>query len=195
MKPALIELGVDTMVMDNDEACRREGVAPTYKRVKDFQPLQVIWGRFIIDAVFRGGDKHCNHKDTVAKTLRHLVAKIRRYYRPEVPIIVRLDSGFFDQKLLEFLEEELEVGYLVGGKLYQDLQEYIAALDRDAWEIYKAHHQEWRYLEFWDRRGSWKKPSPGPLQPSGLPRWPAPAGVCPPRSDPVHQSGLRPGDR
>lgn len=157
VKPAVIELGVDTMVMDNDEAPHREGAAPTYKRVKGFQPLQVTWGRFIIDAVFRGGDKHSNHKDTVAKTLSHLVAKIRRHYRPDVPIIVRMDAGFFDQKLMELLEEELPVGYIVAGKLYEDLQEYIADLDPSAWEIYESQNREWSYVEFWDRRGSWKK--------------------------------------
>ena len=51
-------LGLDTMVMDNDEALQRQGVRPTYKRVKGFQPLQMSWGRFVIDAVFRAGDKH-----------------------------------------------------------------------------------------------------------------------------------------
>ena len=53
-QPQLIELGIDTMVMDNDEAQRRHGVEPTYKKVKGFQPLQMSWGRFIVDAVFRG---------------------------------------------------------------------------------------------------------------------------------------------
>ena len=97
-QPPLILLGMDTMVMDNDEAPQRHGVAPTYKRVKGFQPLQVTWGRLLIDAVFRGGDKHSNHADTAQKTLSHLIQKIRRKYRSDVPIIVRLDSGFFDQK-------------------------------------------------------------------------------------------------
>ena len=32
--PPLILLGLDTMVMDNDEAEKRHGAAPTYKRVK-----------------------------------------------------------------------------------------------------------------------------------------------------------------
>ena len=67
-QPPLILLGMDTMVMDNDEAPQRHGVAPTYKRVKGFQPLQVTWGRLLIDAVFRGGDKHSNHADTAPKT-------------------------------------------------------------------------------------------------------------------------------
>jgi hypothetical protein len=33
-----------------------------------------------------------------------MVAKIRKHYRAEVPIIVRMDSGFFDQKLFEVCE-------------------------------------------------------------------------------------------
>ena len=59
--------------------------------------------RFIIDAVFRGGKKHCNHGDTVEKMVRHIVSKIRNKYREDVPIIIKTDSGFFDQKLSRYL--------------------------------------------------------------------------------------------
>ena len=65
LNPTVIELGIDTMVMDNDDAKCRHGVKPTYKKKKGFQPLQMNWGRFIVDAVFRSGDKHSNHGDTV----------------------------------------------------------------------------------------------------------------------------------
>ena len=58
------------MVMDNDDAPKRHGVKPTYKKVLGFQPLQMTWGRYIIDAVFRGGDKHSNHGDTAAKMIQ-----------------------------------------------------------------------------------------------------------------------------
>ena len=155
-QPPLILLGMDTMVMDNDEAPQRHGVAPTYKRVKGFQPLQVTWGRLLIDAVFRGGDKHSNHADTAQKTLSHLIQKIRRKYRSDVPIIVRLDSGFFDQKLLQVLET-LEVGYIVAGKLYGDVQQYILQLEETAWGVSRNGDQEWHYVELGDRRGSWDK--------------------------------------
>ncbi len=113
-KPEVVKLGIDTMVMDNDEAKKRHGVQPTYKKVKGFQPLQMTWGRFIIDAVFRGGKKHSNYGDTVVKMVRHIVKKIRKKYREDVPIIIKLDSGFFDQKLLArlihktFLTEDRE---------------------------------------------------------------------------------------
>ena len=42
-KPQVIFLDMDTMVMDNDDADVREGVGPTYKKKKGFQPLQVSW--------------------------------------------------------------------------------------------------------------------------------------------------------
>jgi hypothetical protein len=38
-KPDIIKLGIDTMVMDNDEASKREGVSPTYKKVKGFEAV------------------------------------------------------------------------------------------------------------------------------------------------------------
>ena len=41
-------LGLDTMVMDNDEAKERQGVKPTYKKVDGFQPLQMTWGRSML---------------------------------------------------------------------------------------------------------------------------------------------------
>ena len=95
-KPEVIELGIDTMVMDNDDAKCRHGVKPTYKKKKGFQPLQMNWGRLIIDAVFRGGDKHSNHGDTVQKMIRHIVKIIRKQYLKDFPIVIRMDSGFFD---------------------------------------------------------------------------------------------------
>jgi len=94
-KPKEIVLGLDTTVLDNDDAEKRHGVQPTYKKVKGFQPLQLTWGRYVVDAVFRGGKKHSNHGETVDQMLLHMVAKIRREYREEVPIIVRMDAGFF----------------------------------------------------------------------------------------------------
>ena len=77
----------------------REGAKPTYKKVKGFQPLQLTWGRFIVDAYFRSGEKHHNHGDDARRTLAKAVQLIRAHYRAEVPMIVRIDSGFFDDKL------------------------------------------------------------------------------------------------
>ena len=98
----------------------RDGVKTTYKKKKGFQPLQMNWGRFIVDAVFRGGDKHSNHGDTVLNMIRHMVIKIKGDYRWDVPIIIRMDSGFFDQKIFN-LCEALHVGYVCGGKMYENI--------------------------------------------------------------------------
>ncbi len=156
IRPAVIELGVDTMVMDNDEAAVRHGVQPTYKKVKGFQPLQMTWGRIIVDAVFRGGKKHSNHGDTVEQMVRHAVKKIRKGYRTDVPILIKMDSGFFDQDLFRVFEE-LGVGYVASGKLYGDIKETVAAMPADSWGEYRTKEQVWDYVEFSDRRGNWKK--------------------------------------
>jgi len=101
-KPDLIELGIDTMVMDNNDAKCRHGVKPTYKRKKGFQPLQMNWGRLIVGAVFRGGDKHSNHGKTVQEMIRHMVGKIRKQYWPDVLIVIRMDSGFLIKRFSRF---------------------------------------------------------------------------------------------
>ena len=155
-KPALILLGLDTMVMDNDEAEKRHGVKPTYKKVKGFQPLQLTWGRFIIDAIFRSGDKHSNHSNDAEKMLRHIVGLIRKHYREDVPIVIRMDSGFFDQKLLAVFES-LEIGYICGGKLYEDIGAFVSNCDKSVWGRYENKKQVWDYVELGDRRGSWKR--------------------------------------
>jgi len=155
-KPEVIILGLDTMVMDNDEAKEREGVKPTYKQVDGFQPIEMTWSRFIIDGLFRSGDKHSNHGEDAQKMVRRIVALIRKHYRKDVPIVIRLDSGFFDQKLFEVFES-LEIGYICGGKLYDDIKAFVSGFAESAWGHYRSQGQVWEYLELGDCRGSWKK--------------------------------------
>ena len=109
-KPDIIILGIDTMVMDNNDAKIREGVSPTYKRVKGFQPLQVYWNGYLIDAVFRGGIS-INHSDTVMESLAHIIKRIRKEYRKDVPILVLTDAGFFNEDNFEALEK-LNTAYI-----------------------------------------------------------------------------------
>jgi hypothetical protein len=156
VQPALLMLGLDTMVMDNDDAQKRHGVKPTYKNHKGFQPLQLSWGRFIIDALFRAGDTHSNHGQDVEKMLRRIVGAIRKHYRAEVAIVLRMDSGFFDQKIFKVLEE-LQIGYICGGKLYDDVKSYVSQSDESFWGRYEHSEQIWQFVEYGDRRGSWKQ--------------------------------------
>ena len=156
LKPDVIVLGIDSMVMDNDEAVKRHGVQPTYKKVKGFHPLQMTWGRFIVDAVFRGGKKHCNHGETVAKMVCHIVANIRSNYRADVPIVILLDSGFFDQKLFRVFEK-LGIGYVCGGKLNKGVKAYVKSVEAACWGRLNKSDQTWDYLEFGDKGPTWSK--------------------------------------
>jgi hypothetical protein len=155
-KPEVVMLGLDVMVMDNNDAHKRHGVKPSYKKVKGFAPLQLTWGRFIIDAVFRSGDKHSNHSDTVQKMVKHIVEQIRRHYSKEAAIVLRCDSGFFDQKVFDCFEE-LGIGYLCAGKLLADIKAVAGGTDKEHWKKLQTKKTIWEYLEFGDRRGVWKK--------------------------------------
>jgi hypothetical protein len=154
-QPERIMLGIDTMVMDNDEANKREGVEPTYKKVKGFQPLQLYWGRYLIDAIFRNGKAHSNYGDHVVRMLSTIVGLIRRCYRSEVPIIVAADSGFFDQKILEHCER-LKIGIIVGGKMYEDIKEFVTATPDEYFTEYQGAENTWIYTEFGGRRKCWE---------------------------------------
>ncbi len=156
VKPDEIVIDIDGMVMDNDEAEKRHGVSPTYKKKKGFQAIQATWGRVIVDAVLQSGKKHCNHGNTVSKMIKRLVADIRVHYRADVPIMFSLDSGFFDQKLLEVCEV-LGVGYVCGGKLYKGVKEYLGSTDASCLKAYHKGDQTWEFVEFGDKPGSWSR--------------------------------------
>jgi hypothetical protein len=154
-KPKVVVLGMDTMVMDNDEARKRHGVEPTYKKVNGFQPLQLTWEGLIIDAVFRGGSKHSNDGDTALKMVEHIVKFIRKHYGEEVPILIRLDAGFFDQDLFKGFEK-LKIGYICGGRVYEELKALAERAETGQWQQYRNQQQVWDYLELGDRRGTWQ---------------------------------------
>ncbi len=156
-KPEVIVLGIDTTVLDNDDAEKRHGVQPTYKKVKGFQPLQMNWGRYVVDAVFRGGKKHSNHGNTVDMMLVHVVEKIRKEYREDVPIIVRMDAGFYDDELFETCEY-LKIGYLCGGKQYRNvLDEATDAVDWQPLKKADDSKKSWMYTDMLCQQRSWRK--------------------------------------
>ncbi len=97
-EPVVVTLTLDTMVMDNDEALKREGCDPTYKKVKGFQPLQLIWEGKIVDAIFRRGKRHSNYGNDVEKMIRGIVTLIRTRYNARADIVIRMDAGFFDEQ-------------------------------------------------------------------------------------------------
>jgi len=155
-KPEVIELCIDTMVMNNDDAKERQGVSPTYKKVKGFHPLQVIWKGRIIDAIFRGGKKHGNFDKIAVGMIFELVQLIRKNYSESVPIIVRMDSGFFD--IYNFLALDwMGVGFIASGKMYAGVKTQAQAAAPEHWQRYDNGKQAWRFLEFGFRCDGWPR--------------------------------------
>ena len=155
-RPDQVILDIDTVVYDNDTALMREGCSPTYKKVKGFQPLMVKWGSLVVWSEFREGKVHSNHGTTVNHSVMVLVQLIRSVLGPDVPILVTLDSGFFDQKIFNCFAS-LGVGYVCSGKMYKDILEHIATLPTESFRIFESPNPDgvWEYVEINDQRGSW----------------------------------------
>ena len=153
--PEVIELTLDTMVMDNDEAEKRHGVEPTYKKKKGFQPLQMIWKGRLIDAIFRGGKKHGNYGGTVLNMVTDLVRLIREKYSKSVPIVLRVDSGFFDGVNFSGFNK-LDIGFVGSGKIYKSIKEYVKSSSQEQWNKYENDRDGWEYLEFGYRCERWE---------------------------------------
>lgn len=155
-KPEKIILGLDTTVLDNSDAKKREGVEPTYRKVCGYAPLVLSWGSYVVDGVFRGGSKHGNEGDTVVKMVRHVVKKIRVRYRSDVPILLICDGAFFDKANFEAFHE-MGIGYVVAGRVYEDIRAYVRGVPEGAWGRYERGGESWEYVEFGDRRKSWDR--------------------------------------
>jgi len=146
-QPGVVMLTLDTMVMDNDEAVKREGCDPTYKKVKGFQPLQLIWEGKIVDAIFRRGKRHSNYGQDVAKMVRAIVRLIRSRYDASVVIVLRFDAGFFDEKNFA-LCDELSISFIATGKMFDGIKEQVTAIPEKDWEEYDNRRQVWNYARF-----------------------------------------------
>ena len=155
-KPEYIILGIDTMVLDNDDAKKREGVEFTYKKKKGYQPFHIIWGSFLVDIIFRKGSAHSNHGDDFINSVKRIVELIRERYSKDIPIIIVGDSGFFDQKAFRYFEEELRIHYVISGKFYDYLRETIKEFPKSSFNKYHKNGY-WEYVEFGFRYDSWKK--------------------------------------
>ena len=166
IKPEVVELFVDTMVMNNDDALKREGVEPTYKPVKGFQPLHVAWAGLIVDLLFRKGSDHSNHGTDYIDIVRDIVNLIREKYDKDVPVIINTDSGFLDQKAFDFFEKELKIHWVSTGTMYPTVKEDVVELretnqkliDNKEEALFGSHekaNQVWGYVEFGGKLKSW----------------------------------------
>lgn len=155
-KPASIVLHLDTMILDNNDAKKREGSAPTYKKVCGFQPLQINWGPYIIDVHFRSGEKHSNHGNDAKYAINRIVSLIREQYDADIPIIVCADSGFLSEENLRYFEDELKIHYVVIGKMYQSIYRRIEELAVPASTRIDKGTMSWQCRDFSSKLDSWE---------------------------------------
>jgi len=155
-KPEEIVLYLDAMVLDNDDALKRQGVQPTYKKVKGFQGLHIIWNHKIIDALFRGGSKSGNYGNRVINMVTDLVKLIRSEYSEAATIILRIDSGFFDEKNYAAFDD-LNIAFISSGKIYPSVKDFAGNAPADNWKSCKKKKQRWTFLEFGFRCDKWKQ--------------------------------------
>lgn len=157
VRPDVVVRDADTMVLDNDDAEKREGVSPTYKQVKGFQNLQITWQGIVADAIFRRGSAHSNHGNDLKVSVKRIVNLIRSRYRADVPIIITTDSGFLDEKNLSYFAETLGIYFVCFGKLYDSIREYVSGCGRDDFRRFESGKTRWEYVEFASRLKSWKQ--------------------------------------
>lgn len=158
-RPEVVVLDLDPMLMENEDAACREGVALTYKKTYGFLPLQLTWEGRVVDALFRGGSTHGNRGETVVRMVRRVVTVVRRELGPTVPIVLTMDAQFFDQDNFAVFEDELGVGYVCGGKLYEKIRAFAAGCPSGAWQRVRAGQdaERWEVLALGDRRGKWTR--------------------------------------
>ena len=114
----------------------------------------MIWNHRIIDAIFRGAKKHSYYGNAVIAMITKVVTCIRTSYRPDVTIVIRLDSGFYSEKNMKDIND-LNVGFIMTGKMYDGVKTYATNVDHSQWATYDNGHQTWCYVEFGYRGGSW----------------------------------------
>jgi hypothetical protein len=155
-KPTVIELSVDSMVMNNEEAKKRQGVKWSYKKCLGFHPMQIVWNGMIIDAIFRSGEKSTNEIDKTLAMLKRLLKRIRKEMGDTVTIIVRLDSGYYDQRIMDYLNAE-NIAFIVSGKVFEFVKDATRGVPDDEWDEYKKGKSIWRFAEYGLKSKSWKK--------------------------------------
>ncbi len=155
-KPEVIILGLDTMVLDNDDAKKRSGVSYTYKKVNGYHPLHMYWNGYVVNMAFHEGSEAPNHNNDLFSMIKETVELIRKRYDAKVPIIAVSDSGFFDQKYFQAIEK-LGVYFICGGKRLDSIKLNLMLRLPKEWNKFEKNKEVIEYLDFRDKRDSWEK--------------------------------------
>jgi len=150
--PNEVVLFLDSCVYNNDGAKCRAGVKPTYKNFQGYHPINLIWNGLYVDSYFQSGHCSTNHGDVVQVMLKNAAKNIRKTLGNEVRIIVRMDGGFYDQKIFK-LCDELGINFVCAGKVYKDHTFDVHTFSG----VYEKKKTLWKYEAFQERRNSWDK--------------------------------------
>ena len=154
--PQKVILFLDSSVYDNDGAKCRAGVKCTYKKKKGYHPINLIWDGMYIDTHFQAGDCSTNQDDVAITMLQKITPMIRQTLGEDIEIIVRMDSGYYDQKIFAACDE-LKIYFVCAGKHYSDHQELANKRLNDFDGTYRNKGCAWRYCNFLERRASWSE--------------------------------------
>ena len=149
-------LFLDSSVYDNDGAKCRAGVKPTYKKKKGYHPINLIWDGLYVDTVFQRGDYSTNHDGVAIKMLQEITPLIRETLGTNIQIIVRMDGGYYDQKIFAACDK-LNISFICAGKRYRDHQ-YLEGRSLDNFDgIFRNNSSQWHFHRFQERRATWPK--------------------------------------
>lgn len=149
-------LFLDSSVYDNDGAKCRTGVKYTYKKKLGFHPINLIWDGMYIDTYFQAGNCSTNHDGIAIKMLEEITPMIRQVLGDDVQIIVRMDGGYYDQKIFAACDR-LNINFICAGKRYADHKKLAHINLADVDGIYRKKSCSWHYVTFQERRATWPK--------------------------------------
>ena len=153
-KPDKVILFLDSSVYDNDGSKCRGGVKPTYKKKKGYHPINLIWQGLYVDTVFQRGDYSTNHDGVAIKMLQKITPLIREAVGEDAQIIVRMDGGYYDQKIFAACDD-LSIKFVCAGKRYRDHQ-YLEEKSLDDFDgIFTNNTSQWHFIHFQERRVAW----------------------------------------
>ena len=155
-KPSVIILGLDTMVLNNDDAKKRMGVSWTYKKCNGYHPLHIYWNGMIVNLAFHEGSEAPNHNNDLFVMLEETVKQIRQRFNKEVQIIAVSDSGFFDQKYFQKVED-LGLFFICGGRIIDAIKMDLMKHIPEEWKSFEKKGEVIEYFDYHDRRNCWNK--------------------------------------
>ncbi len=119
--------------------------------------LRLAWRRRIIDAVVCQRTRHSDYGNELTAMIRRAVRVIRAQVRADVPIVVRLDRGVFDEQI-PLLCEVLNIGYVCSGRLHDEIGTWLRDHSEGAWPMLERKPRPWRVFDLaYPRRASGRR--------------------------------------